>query len=76
VSRDLIVSQIEDRCKEAKYGDISVNDRDAFKNKVKNCDVLVISFEEWIKKLKAKEVIREFYGKCLFHNKIKSISGK
>jgi cyclophilin family peptidyl-prolyl cis-trans isomerase len=44
------------------------------KNKVDNCEISIISYEDWIEKIKEKaerECIYNFYKKCLEYNKIK-----
>jgi len=64
---------IEERFNEVENREYSVK----MKNKVNNCKRLIITFEEWIKKIKDKDVekeLKEFYDECIFYNIERSLS--
>ena len=70
VERENILKQISERFQHSKETYIS-----EIQCQVEKCEIIVISYEEWIDELRDNEVkilLNKFYNECLKHNKIET----
>jgi hypothetical protein len=71
VDKETVEKQIANRLKATNNG--KIDDIVKFNKNVKNCDILIISFEEWIEEIKdenIKKALNAFYDKCKKYNKV------
>ncbi|MCW5521115.1 hypothetical protein J1N09_14800 [Aureitalea sp. L0-47] len=76
VSKDTIERQITQRVKSHNDANQDQQIDDNLIERVKQCKLEVITYEDWIKafnNIKIKEELNEFYDACRFHNKVKPL---